>query len=631
MGVNVADPGAGEPWGIRALADARSKKAAELRSAHQSLSGAVSDVSGGAWVGKTEVAFTSTVGSVLPQVLSLADGLDAQASALYTYAAQVQHIQDQQQTLTRLRSTEQEHLASLTKQQSALARATRMPNPAEEDVRKAHRVGVHIADSQSRLAGIQTQWDDLVTQRRQADKACADAVTGVNVLGATWKLSGGRMSGKTPDQILDMLTGLTPTQLQALLAAHPELAGKIAKADPTEVAAWWNSMNGPDQGKPSDAQQALISAIPAVIGNLNGVAYWARDDANRITLEDQITAARKKLELVRPTIPQWTDPGAQSVATNMYGPAVTAAKDELHKLLEIQSALKAAGSGPQRYLIELTGDVPPLAAVAVGNLDTAANVTYAVPGMGTDAGSMEGWAQSAQNIWAAQGYAGDTGDHAVVAWIGYRTPPVPGSTNSDFSVLDNRDAEVGAKALNNTLSGFDAVRAGDGVAVNVVAHSYGTTTAALALSHPGTHVSTFVSIGSAGMPRSVPDAAAIHADHVYAGQARNVIPWVEPHMGDEWAWTGRDYSTSHPGNPVDPSFGATTFGADGSPGLKGVTDHATDVPGTGTGYLDPGTESLWNIANATTGHADNLTPYVPKPLSALERGLSALGSIPAIP
>ncbi|WP_460580560.1 alpha/beta hydrolase [Humibacter ginsengisoli] len=563
---------------------------------------------------------------MLPQVLSLADGLDAQASALYTYAAQVQHIQDQQQTLTRLRATEQEHLASLQSQFDEASKAYRAPYVTnEDDIRKADRLGVRVGESQSRLTGIQTQWDDLVTQRRQADKACADAVTGVNVLGATWKLSGGRMSGKTPDQILDMLTGLTPTQLQALLAAHPELAGKIAQADPTAVAAWWNSMNSSGQEKPSDAQQSLIGAIPAVIGNLNGVAYWARHDANRITLKEKIADAQKKLAQTPKFPPLWASLGGQGVQ-DAYTNAYVAAATEVQDLQSILNALKPTdGTGPARYLIELSDDVPPLAAVSVGSLDTATNVTYAVPGMGTDAGSMKGWAQSAQNIWGAQYQAGDHGDHAVVAWIGYKTPPVPSGADPDFSVLDMHDAQVGAKALDASLSGFDAVRAGSAANVNVVAHSYGSTTSALALSQPGAHVNTFVSLGSAGMPDSVPNAAAIHADHVFAGQARNVLPLVEPNMGDEWAWTGRDLSSGHTGNPVDASFGATTFGADGVSGLKGVTDHATDVPSTGTGYLDPQTESLKNVANATTGHPDRLTPYVPKPPTVLEQVLIDVG------
>ncbi|GAB3614276.1 alpha/beta hydrolase [Humibacter ginsengisoli] len=582
MGVNVADPGAGEPWGIRALADARSKKAAELRSAHQSLSGAVSDASSGAWVGKTQVAFTSTVGSVLPQVLSLADGLDAQASALYTYAAQVQHIQDQQRTLTRLRSTEQAHLASLTKQQSALARATRMPNPAEEDVRKAHRVGVHIADSQSRLAGIQTQWDDLVTQRRQADKACADAVTGVNVLGATWKLSGGRMSGKTPDQILDMLTGLTPTQLQALLAAHPELAGKIAKADPTEVAAWWNSMNSPQTDPatgtyvPSDAQAALIAGIPAIIGNLNGVAYWARDKANQVVLNQRIAEDEK-------------DPARNA--------------DELKALKQVQAAVGAGlhGSVPHELVSLDVGTIPPLAAVAVGDLDHSSHVSFIVPGMNTSvAENLGDYTNAAQEMRKEQRAVSgvDQSDIAVMAWLGYH-PPM--DDLSFAQVFTDSNAMAAAPRLEGALNGIYAVHNGSTVDVSVIAHSYGTDVAALALTK--SHADHLVLLGSPGIAPEVPNASAMNvpSGQVFATQAHH----------DGWA-NGGHFLADVAGNPrADPtasSFGSHDFSSEYSKvngiTLNPVTQHGPFAHASGNhsySYLDDNTTAQFNAARATMG------------------------------
>jgi hypothetical protein len=146
------------------------------------------------------------------------------------------------------------------------------------------------------------------------------------------------------------------------------------------------------------------------------------------------------------------------------------------------------------------------------------------------------------------------------------------------------------------------------MSLNMVAHSYGTTTASLGLAGEDLHVDSFVSLGSAGIPQSVPTADAIHADHVYAGQAQNAIPGLE--KGDEWAWRGRDGSGRL--NPMDPSFGATTFNTDGVPGddsLHGITEHATGKKPTGYGYLDLKTESLNNTALATTGHGDNVSPY----------------------
>lgn len=92
--------------------------------------------------------------------------------------------------------------------------------------------------------------------------------------------------------------------------------------------------------------------------------------------------------------------------------------------------------------------------------------------------------------------------------------------------------------------------------------------------------------------------------------ARDVTPYVERDQGDQWAHIGRDHSEYHHQDPTDPAFGATTFGADGSGVLKGVTHHGVETK-TRSGYLDRGTESLRNVAYATTGQADRMTAARP--------------------
>jgi hypothetical protein len=82
-------------------------------------------------------------------------------------------------------------------------------------------------------------------------------------------------------------------------------------------------------------------------------------------------------------------------------------------------------------------------------------------------------------------------------------------------------------------------------------------------------------------------------------------PDVERDQGDQWAHIDRDHSEDHHQDPTDPAFGATTFGADGSGALKGVTDHGVETK-TRSGYLDRGTESLLDVADATTGQADKI-------------------------
>ena len=119
----VQDPGVGEPAGIRALARERSAKAVELRGVHADVLAAERTVSGSAWTGKAQVAFSTTLDAVAPDLLLLATGLEAQATALHAYAGQVQQIKDQQRVLEAQRRSAREALTAAQAQLAASHRA----------------------------------------------------------------------------------------------------------------------------------------------------------------------------------------------------------------------------------------------------------------------------------------------------------------------------------------------------------------------------------------------------------------------------------------------------------------------------------------------------------------------------
>ncbi|WP_152998250.1 alpha/beta hydrolase [Curtobacterium luteum] len=100
-------------------------------------------------------------------------------------------------------------------------------------------------------------------------------------------------------------------------------------------------------------------------------------------------------------------------------------------------------------------------------------------------------------------------------WMNYRAPAAPPAS---WGVLHGDAARAGATRLADDLAGFRATRA-DGPTLNVVGHSYGTTTGADALHGTGVHVDNFVAVASAGIEGDVGGAKGIDADHVYAGQA----------------------------------------------------------------------------------------------------------------
>lgn len=379
---------------------------------------------------------------------------------------------------------------------------------------------------------------------------------------------------------LTTLADLPDDNVDDYLMRHPDVLIDVLSSQPDDIAVWWSTLAKQDR-------RELFDLAPQVIGNLGGIDYATRDRANRVHLAKALAEAKTKPQLV----------GASGTVS------------DLAALTAISKAV-AGKRIPKRYLVTLSTSSPPLAAVAIGDLDTAQQITFAVPGMGSFSNDMVMWSQAAQNVWNEQGPVG-ADERAVVAWIGYVAPP------------EGIDAAVGEYAASGSprlIGDLRAVRAvrdgGKDVGLSVVAHSYGSTMAANALyTASDLGVFSFVMLGSAGVEQRIGKASRIHARHVYAGEASD----------DPLAHWGRASRI----DPRSPSFGAIVLAVDGDParGLLPVTVHApvihsswNDDP-TSTrwrglktptlrlefeehsatfGYFDPGTESLRNTAIVTT-------------------------------
>ncbi|OII13085.1 hypothetical protein BIU97_03985 [Curtobacterium sp. MCBA15_009] len=596
----TADPTAGSPAGIRSLATALQQDATAIRSASSRTSAEAGSVSDADWTGAAKGSFVSTAGDVAASAERTATHVDNAVSALLAYATRIEQIQRDAAVIAAQQQHTADQLSLNAKRADKLA--------GSDDVTDAVQLGA-LAGQQAVLqttkAALERSWDDLVSQRKAADAQAVSALGTTDVVGVI-PPSTAAVNAMSGPELLAYLKGLHPEELAAL-AGNTAIADKLAALDdPDAVAKWWSDLGG-EQGKGSyddhsAAQDALLAAFPAAMGNLNGVAYWARDTANRTELQRQKAASDKRLADLEAAV-------ADAVAKNLR-PYDLASKLEderqLNKQLE-NFASAARGSqlpnGPEWQnvrvqVVSFTAGKPPLGAISLGNLDTVDNVSYVVPGMGTTMGDSTVLQRAARNIKEVQdGITGDPSETAVVAWVNYDTPVM--ATVDPFEVLSNKKAEAGAERLVDDLSGFRASR-GDSPVLNVVGHSYGTTTASIALSEDADlHVQSFVSLGSAGIPTSIHSADDIHAEHVYAGTGdESVAP-----LG-RWGSRRTD--------PSDADFGAEPLGTGSDdvnvPGLgssgseKGVTVHDplkhVDA-GDPYGYLDRKTSSVFNTGVAT--------------------------------
>ncbi|GAA5228217.1 alpha/beta hydrolase [Paeniglutamicibacter antarcticus] len=245
---------------------------------------------------------------------------------------------------------------------------------------------------------------------------------------------------------------------------------------------------------------------------------------------------------------------------------------------------------PARHLLYLElSNREPLAAVAVGDLDTATHVTFQLSGTGIRArNALWGSVREAGQLYLEQQKVGIAAP-AVVAWLGY---PAPNLASALLGVA----ARKGLHKLGQDLGDFLRLRP-DRPHLALEAHSYSAAIAARVLdaeSGYAMRVQSVATIGSAGIPRylcDAPERLGVPIGHVYEAVA----------PGDHLACLGRVLSGRKP-------FTGREFAVGARPelGLSAVTGHNTSqfradaAPGA-RGYRDPGTLCLRNLALITTG------------------------------
>lgn len=577
----TADPFAGDPHAIlllsRALAEHRDDVEAGARRVERS--GADADD----WTGAAKERFSVTVASMTPAARRLVSRLDTAVDVLDRYALAVQQIRDEAE---RLRCGQVQLEAEAAANAVALAAARMVTSSAdatESDATRARRLASEADDLAAATARYEGAWDDLVRRRAAADREAASGLSDAHVLGVAPSYLGA-LRTMSDQGFLRAVAGLPP---EVLAEQGRDVADRLEGMSPGVVQEWWDGLGGRGSaGEHSAAQDALITGLPGVMGNLNGVPYWARDQANRSAAQRAYAEAKDPVKLAQDKYERAVGRAAQAVAQR----ELIAARERCDQF----ENLTAGGRKHLQLLHEVARQMvsfapshPPTGAFSVGDLDRADSVSYLVPGMGSSLQDTTQYMTAASRVVALHQVLNTEHTTAMVTWIGYEAPP-NFLTTGDRGVFEDEYAIAGAKELAADLQGFRATR--PGAHLDVVAHSYGSTVAAIALhDHPELGVRSFVTLGSAGIPSDVPDAAATHAEHMYAAQA------VERY---DVAFIGRKYSVPHRLDPTD-HFGATRI--DTFEGNR-VNVHDLGVHSATNddyGYLDAGTNSLLTTARVT--------------------------------
>jgi hypothetical protein len=364
------------------------------------------------------------------------------------------------------------------------------------------------------------------------------------------------------------LAALSSGQITKLLASDPHLVTKLLQAPPSarDVTTLWASLDASTRSK-------LASAAPRLVGGLDGFPAAVRDKANREWVGQSIAALKKQL----PTV------DGRAVAESN--------QRQLHMLTMVEAALKPTKDGPKRTLLSADPAGEGKAVIVLGDLQTADYVTYLVPGMFyTVDGQLSAWTGDAADLYAQQkawlkrlSAADPSEAHktvAVVAWMGYQTPDL---TNIGSLDLANQARD----ALASSVEALQLQRAGNLPYTTIVAHSYGSTAALMALTQYNFSVNALVLVGTPGSSAQSAKDLHVNNTNVWVGSA---------------AWDPVPTSAFFGSDPSAPSYGAHTMG------VGGGTDVITGAQlGQSIGhneYFDPGTESIRNMALIGIDHSE---------------------------
>lgn len=447
-------------------------------------------------------------------------------------------------------------------------------------------VALSWRDDLDALDRARTRWHGLVSRRRAAEQRLVAAL-GATPIGQLITLGAGRPGGRKRAIVTGLVGELRGNAAATTTPAtgHPLLTGLLggsedgssiwdAPPDPVRVAAWWKALT-------LAQREELISRVPWVIGNLPGLPFSARDQANRLTLEYSLA---HQAEL---------------------SPQSQRALKELFRVVR-----DGEGRPPVSIVALDLGGFVPMVALGYGQLDSAETLTWEVPGMLSDADrAIPGWDIASKNLYEQQsrtlervGRGAET--TALIAFLGYDTPDL-------VSVLGPRAARMGALRLAAELDGASATRSTNTPLKlhGAIGHSYGTTTLANAALLTKTTLGQVTFVASAGLDgRGLTSFADLHVEKDASGVPRVYTTLAS---ADHLAGFGAEVSNRiqpNPGAAKSPAVsmgGIHSFSSEGHGALKATGGHGI-LNESEDGYFDLRTQSLSAVAWISVGETDRM-------------------------
>lgn len=341
--------------------------------------------------------------------------------------------------------------------------------PAQEYAGQALAAGLLVADEAAvahRAAALTEAALVRISAAESAAAAAGERLAHVGVLDAF------------PRPTFGDLADAVSVQARALPPEPP------LRSPPTEVAAWWAALS-------PAVREFAVRTWPAAMGSLDGLPAWARDRANRLSLDRARAGGRLSA-------------GAAANAVAVEGQL---------------EALRRAGQEVQLHDLDVEGN---RVVLVLGDLDTAEAVGVLVPGVGnTPADDLLGLVADASSTARATAAAAPGLAVATVVWLGYRTP-------AGASMLARHRARDGGRRLDAALDGWAASRAAAGLPrprTTLLGHSYGSVVVDEAAEAPGRLAADAVVL--LGSPGTGDGAGSLEAAEVYDAASRfDPIAWA---------------------------------------------------------------------------------------------------------